>query len=118
MPGPPMPGPPERLESLNDAESAPPVIENETVSPSSPSVAASVVTEVVFSSTSTARVAPALNIGVLSLVLSIVTVISRGVELIPLLSVALTVTLYILSVLASAGFSKSGIALSVRAPEA
>jgi len=36
----------------------------------------------------------------------------------PLLSVALTVTLYILSVLVSAGLSKSGLALSVKAPDA
>jgi len=57
-------GPPEILESLNDAESAPPVIENETVSPASASVAANVVTEVVeFSTKSTARVAPSAKTG-------------------------------------------------------
>ena len=57
-------GPPRRLESLNDAESAPPVIENETVSPSSLSVAASVVTVAVeFSAKSTARVAPSVKTG-------------------------------------------------------
>ena len=56
--------------------------------------------------------------GLLSLVSLIVTVISWGVVLSPLLSVALTVTLYILSVLASAGLSKSGLALSVNAPDA
>ena len=76
-------GPPRRLESLNDAESAPPVIENETVSPSSLSVAASVVTVAVeFSAKSTARVAPSVKTGDESLSIIVTLIVSCPVAIV------------------------------------